>query len=424
VTLGVKRLLGSAATYIGANAINSAIPFLLLPLLTRVLAPHEYGTVTMFVTVMSVLAALTGLSVHGAVSVRFFDKDIDHPGFVGTSLLVLVGSTFLVLLAVWFLAAPLARWTQVPQGWLLVAVLTAAAQFIIHIRLVMWQVKTEALRYGVFQITQTALNLGLSVGLVLMLGMGWEGRALGVVVSVSVLSMLALYSLQRARLVRWCWNERYAKSLLRFGVPLIPHTIGGVMIAVSDRFIVTSMLGAREMGIYAAAMQVGLVIGLVADSCNKAFAPWLFQTLKQDDAVKNARIVRYTYLLFLMIPLVALLFGCSAPFILELIVGEAYRSGGDVVLYIALGGAFGGMYYLVANYVFFAGKTEWLALATLVSGLTGVAVSWWLVRVFGAVGAAQGTMFAQVMAFLLTWAIAVKSHPMPWGGVKASTKPC
>ena len=75
----LKRLVNSTATYTLANVINSAIPFLLLPVLTRVLAPAEYGVVTMFATVVSVLTAFTGLSIHGAVSVRHFDADTDHP---------------------------------------------------------------------------------------------------------------------------------------------------------------------------------------------------------------------------------------------------------------------------------------------------------------------------------------------------------
>lgn len=419
---GLRQLLGSTATYISANVVNSAIPFLLLPVLTRVLTPAEYGTVTMFTTAISVLSAFTGLSMHGAVSVRYFDKDTDHPRFVGTCLAILASSTALVLLAVWLLAAQLARWTEVPQGWLLLAVLGAAIQSIIQIRLVMWQVKNKAVHYGVFQISQTMLNLALSLGLILTVGMGWEGRTLGIVIAIFIFGALALYSLQSGRLVRWQWDVEYAKASLRFGVPLISHSMGGMMIAMSDRFVVTSILGVKEMGIYAAAMQVGSIIGFLADAGNRAFAPWLFQVLSCNDPNINARIILYTYLLFVIMPLVALLFGATAPVMLKLMVGERYRDSADVVLYIAMGGAFGGMYYLVANYVFFSEKTGWLAAATLISGVVNVAMTWWLVNAHGAVGAAQAYMLAQVLCFLVVWVLAARSHPMPWGIVGRGAK--
>ncbi len=368
----------------------------------------------MFATVMSVMSAFTGLSVHGAVSVRYFDKEIDHPRFVGVCLAILAGSAMLVLCLVWLLSMPLSNWTQVPRGWLLVAVLASAAQFVIYIRLAMWQVKHEAVRYGLFQIAQTALNLGLSLLLILIIGMGWEGRAIGIVIAIVVFGILALFSLQHASLVRWRWDPGYARTILRFGIPLVPHTVGGMMINMSDRFIVTSLLGVNETGVYAAAMQIGLVISVLADAGNKAFSPWLYGALSRNNPDSKARIVRYTYLLFLVVPLAAVLFGMAAPYILTLIVGEQFRGGSDVVLYIAVGGAFSGMYYLVANYIFFAAKNEMLALATLVSGFAGVALSWNLVGLYGAVGAAQAYMAAQGLCFLLTWLLAARSHPMPW----------
>ncbi|WP_460155205.1 lipopolysaccharide biosynthesis protein [Pseudomonas sp. S2_B12] len=162
----LKRLLNSTATYALANVINSAIPFFLLPVLTRVLAPSEYGVVTMFTTVVGALSAFTGLSIHGAVSVRHFDSGTDHPRFVGACLGVLAVSTSLVLLVVWLMAGPLARSTEIPENWLLVAVLVSAAQSIVQVRLVIWQVRNEVMRYGLFQILQTFLNLSLSLGLI------------------------------------------------------------------------------------------------------------------------------------------------------------------------------------------------------------------------------------------------------------------
>ena len=411
---GLKNLLGAAATYTAANIINSAIPFLLLPILTRILTPAEYGTVVMFTMVVGVFSTFTGLNLHGAVSVRYFEKDTDHPCFVGTTLTILVGSTLLVLLVVWLFALPLERWTEVPQFWLLAAVLASAAQFVIQIRLVMWQVTNQPVSYGVFQITQTLFNFSLSLGLILILGLGWEGRIIGIVTAISIFGVLALFSLQHKKLVSWKIKPAYIKSSLRFGVPLIPHTIGGLMLTMSDRFIVTSMLGVRETGVYAASLQIGMVIGIISSSCNKAFSPWLFKILNDDDRHKNAQIIRYTYILFIIMPFIAWLFGLSAPILLQLLVGEQFRGSEEIVQYIAMGGAFSGMYYLVANYIFFSGKTEWLFVATLISGISGLILTWWLVGKYGAVGAAIGNMLSHLICFILVWGLAAKCHTMPW----------
>ncbi|WP_416740244.1 lipopolysaccharide biosynthesis protein [Pseudomonas sp. NFX71] len=408
------KLFGSVATYASANILNSAIPFFLLPVLTRVLSPAEYGVVAMFTTVMSVLSAFTGLSLHGAVSVRYFDRETDHPRFVGTCLAVLSASTFIVLLIVWSIAEPLSRWTSLPQGWLLIAVLAAAAQTIIQIRLVVWQVKNQVVRYGSFQVIQTLVNLSLSLGLILLLGMGWEGRGLGIVGAIFLFGGAALYSLQRGCFVSWSFNPDYARAALRFGVPLIPHTVGAMMIAMSDRFIVTSALGVAATGSYAVGAQMGMVVGVLADAFVKAFAPHLYGELRKKDELAGVRIVRQCAVMFLVFLVLAICYVSVLPYVYPWIVGDEYKDSLRVAQLIGFGNAFMGMYYVVAGFIFFSEKTGYLARLTLFVGLVNVVLTYFLVDRLGVVGAAWSYVFVQLVFFLGAWCMAQRILPLPW----------
>lgn len=410
----LKRLVNSTATYTLANVINSAIPFLLLPVLTRVLAPAEYGVVTMFATVVSVLTAFTGLSIHGAVSVRHFDADTDHPRFVGTCLGLLAVSTSLVLLVVWLMAGPLSRWVEIPEGWLLVAVLASAAQAIVQVRLVIWQVRSEVWRYGLFQILQTALNLGLSLGLILLLGLGWEGRVLGICVAVFMFAGLALYGLQRRALVCWRIDRAYIRAALNFGIPLIPHAVGAMMIAMSDRFIITHLLGIGVTGAYAVGVQMGMVVGLLADAFVKAFGPHLFSELKNQDPASGVRIVRQCAAVFLGFIVLALGYVASLPYLYPLIVGEQYGASLPIAQLIGFGNAFMGMYYVVAGFLFFFEQTRLLAKLTLVVGVISIVLTYALVGSMGVSGAAWAYVLVQLLFFLGAWYLAQRVFPLPW----------
>jgi O-antigen/teichoic acid export membrane protein len=409
-----KNLLNSAAAYTVANILNSAIPFFLLPVLTRVLTPAEYGTVTMFTTIMSVLSAFTGLSIQGAVSVRYFDKQTDHPRFVGTALAVMAGSTLMVLLVVWLIADPLMQWTQVAEGWLLMAVLASASQFIIHVRLVIWQVKNEVMHYGIFQIAQTLFNLSLSLGLILMLGMGWEGRILGIVAAVFLFGNLSLYSLHRKGLVSWQWDRAYAKAVLRFGLPLIPHTIGGMMMAMSDKFIITSQLGVGVTGAYAVGAQLGMVVGLFADAFVKAYGPYLYQGLRDGGRTDGVQLAQQCLMIFLGFLFFALIYAGLLPYVHHWIVGVAYVESLRVAQLIGLGNAFLGMYYTVAGYLFFFEKTTQLAGLTFVVGLVNLVTTYVLVSYWGLIGAAWGYLIVQAILFLGAWCLAQNVYPLPW----------
>lgn len=175
-----KLLFGNAAIYLGANILNAAIPFLLLPVLTRVLTPADYGVVAMFGIVLSVLGAFTGLSVHGAIGVRYFQMQKNGLAeYVGACVGILVLSTSLILILMALFGTWISKITGVPQDWLLVAVLLSGLQFLGNIRLSLWQVGGNATLYGFFQITQSLLNAGFSLFLVLLVGLAWQGRVRG-----------------------------------------------------------------------------------------------------------------------------------------------------------------------------------------------------------------------------------------------------
>lgn len=410
----LKRLLNTTATYALANIINSAIPFFLLPVLTRVLAPTEYGVVAMFTTVVGVLSAFTGLSIHGCVSVRHFDTDTDHPRFVGACLSVLAVSTSLVLLIVWLIAEPLSLWTEIPKNWLLIAVLVSAAQAIIQVRLVIWQVRSEVMRYGVFQILQTALNLSLSLGLIFIVGLGWEGRVLGIALAIFMFAGLSLYGLHRRRLVRWSAEDQYVRAVLKFGVPLIPHAVGAMLISMSDRFIVTHLLGIGVTGAYAVGVQMGMVVGLLADAFVKAFGPHLFSELKARDAASSVRMMRQCAVVFAGFLMLAISYVLILPYLYPFIVGEQYASSLPIAQLIGFGNAFMGMYYVVAGFLFFFERTVLLAKLTFTVGLLSTVLTYSLVRWLGVAGAAWAYVVVQILFFLGAWYLAQRVFPLPW----------
>ena len=411
-----SKLFGNTAIYLGANILNAGIPFLLLPILTRVLTPADYGTVAMFGIVLSVVGAFTGLSVHGAIGVRYFQlgkKELAE--YVGTCVGILVVSSSVLFLLVAVFRSWLASVSGVPSDWLLVAVVLSGLQFLGHIRLSLWQVSGEAIKYGAFQISQSLLNAAISLILILAVGMAWEGRVLGQTLAVTLFGVIALGWLLRDGLLRLPREWRvHSRDALKFGMPLIPHVIGGLLIVAADRFVITRLLDVAQAGIYMVALQVGQALALMTESFNKAYAPWLMKNLSRPTEALRITIVRGTYLYFVLVLAAAAAFGLSAPMFLSFLVGESFRAAGELVIYIALGFAFNGCYYMVTGFVFFRSKTKVLALVTFVSGLINIPLMLVLVEHNGIAGAGQAFMLTHALSFIGTWWLAHKVHPMPW----------
>lgn len=410
----ISRLFGSVMTYALANVLNSAIPFFLLPILTRVLSPEQYGLVTIFTSLMAVFSVFTGLNLHGAVSVRYFDKETNHPSFVGACFAVLAASTTIVLFLVWVLSGLLTKWTGLPVVWLLAAVLASALQTVIYVRLVMWQVKGDAAFYGLFQICQTLVNLGLSLWLILKVGMNWEGRVIGIVGALLLFGILAFFNLQRSGFIDWRLDRPYVQAALRFGVPLVPHSIGGMMMAMSDRFVVTALAGLGATGAYAVGAQVGMVVGLLADSFNKAYGPHLLRELQGREGKVDVALARQCLFVFAGFLGLALFFVVLVPLVYMFFVGEKYQASLLAAQWVGFGNAFLGMYYVVSGFVFYSEKTWLLSRLTLICGLVNVLLTYLLVGLLSAVGAAVAYCIVQILFFCGALHLSQKVCPIPW----------
>ena len=204
------------------------------------------------------------------------------------------------------------------------------------------------------------------------------------------------------------------REALAFGAPLIPSTVGIFLIGLADRFIINHRLGLAQAGLYMVAVQLGLAMSVATDAFNKAFVPWLYESLKSNSEAAKLKLVRGTWLYFAVALSVASLVALSSYWILYLVAGSKYTGAAGALAGQAFGQAFGGMYLMVTNYIFYAQKTRSLALVTFSAGLLGFGLAWFLVPIMGISGA--GVAFATTMAlrFVLTWVLAHKVCPMPW----------
>ena len=417
ISLG-GSLAGDTAVYLFSNILNAAIPFILLPILTRYLGPHEYGKVAMFQTLLGALSAFVGLSVAGAATRKYYDRNInDHEFkiFIATCLQILLVSSGLVFLIMAIFGQKLTAWLGLQTNWAQLAVFISTVSVVIQLRLTQWQIRKRARQYGILQVLQSIFNMALSLLLIVILLIGAEGRIIAQVWTAGIFAVLALFLLKRDGLLGFFfWRPGYLREVLAFGVPLIPHVTGMFLLSSVDRFFINAKLGLSEAGIYMIAVQLTGAMGLVYDAINKAYVPWLFERLNRGKREEKRQIVQYTYAWFAINLIMAGLAFIIGPWLVTQIAGENFARAGEVIGWLALGQAFAGMYLMVTNYIFYSKRTGLLSLFTITSGLINVMLLIVLIETFGFKGAAIASAIAMAIRFILTWWLAQRSHPMPW----------
>jgi O-antigen/teichoic acid export membrane protein len=408
-------LFRSAGIYTLTLAINSAIPFLLMPVLTRYLTPTDYGIVAMFGVLLSFVAPFTGLSIHGAIARQYYDRDeVDMPRYVTNCLLILLSSTVIVGIIFYLLAEPISRVSSFPMQWMWAVIVVSAAQFINQVNLTLWQVQVKPVPYGIYQIAQTIVNLGFTLWFVVGLGMDWQGRIRAQVIAFGAFAIFGLLLLCRNGWIRLKVNKDYIKNALNFGVPLIPHALSGTIKTMVDRVMITSMVSVASTGLYSVGFQIGMIIGILEDSFNRAFVPWLYERLKRDQYGEKIMIVKLTYIYFVGIICLALALGAIAPWFLSFFVGPQFEGSGQFVLWIAVGFAFNGMYKMVVNYIFYMRKTHILAWVTFFTAIGSIMLNYFAIKYWGAIGAAYTYALVGFITFLIVWFLSSRVYSMPW----------
>jgi O-antigen/teichoic acid export membrane protein len=403
--------------YTFSSILSAAIPFLLLPILTRYLTPEQYGQIAMFNIFTAALAAVIGLSIHGAANRRFFDENVtsvELSRFNGNCFFILLTSTLLVLFLFVFIDYYLANYLGIPVIWIYLGILSVFCTFVLNLRLGQWQIRGKAKLYGAFQVLNSFVVLSFSLLFVIFLHLGPSGRIYGIVLTSLLVGLVSFCTLLNDKLFLFEYNRQDINEALSFGVPLIPHVLGGFLLLSVDRLVINKELGLEMTGIYMVAVSLGGALNIIFNSINKAYSPWLFGQLKEDNQAKKIKIVKKTYIYFVFLILMSLLAFFIAPHILKLIVGEKFHQAAEVLPIIVIGQVFLGMYFMVTNYIFYVKKTKYLSYVTISSGALNVALLLVLIPSYGISGAALAFMVANFFQFMFTFIISAKFYAMPW----------
>ncbi|GBK99348.1 polysaccharide biosynthesis protein [Vibrio harveyi] len=408
-------MIKKSAIYLVSNIANSAIPFLLLPVLTRTLSQEEYGEVAIFQTLLFALNSVVGISAHGLANRKYFEninrKELAM--FYGDCFYVLLASTGVCFILTLFFGGWISGIIGIKLQFLYIGIVVSLFNFIVQFKLNIYQVQSKALNFGILQISKSLLNVIFSLVLVVSYGLGSEGRIDAQMYSSAFFAIFVIAIFIRDKKIILS-KPKYVREIVSFGVPLIPHLFGFFLINSLDRIVISNELGMTYAGIYMVAVQFSLAIHIIFDAQNKALVPWLFAKLEKNNSKDKRRIVCLTYKYFGLLVLVAILCFIVVPYVVLLVAGSGYEESASIVGYLCLGQIFNGMYLMVTNYIFFAKRTGVLSLVTVSSGILNIILLLFLVEQYGINGAAYSFVISKMCQFLGTWLLASKVYDMPW----------
>lgn len=403
----------SVVIYTFSNLLSSALPFILLPFLTIALGQEDYGVLSNLTGLMALAMPLVGINFVSAYSRQFYKENINISEYVGTGILLQVLLSAIVSIGFFVFQHWISEKTGIAPKFILIIGVYCLIFGVSEIVLTYWRLKEKVWYFAGFRVIRTLVEVALTFWFILGFDSNYEGRVWGIFLAAALGFVPIIIVLFRISYNKLTWNKEYLRHMLRFGVPLIPHALGGTILAYSDKIIITNEMSLADNGVYSVAFQVALIIGLLQNSFNQAWVPWFYKTLTNANNAAKSKIVKitYTYYVLLSIATVGLILGTPLIF---LILGKEFSAGSDLVFWIAIGFLFNGFYKMVVNYLFFMEKTLLIGAITVIAAITNILLNFWLIPLYGLNGAAIATASTFFLQFVIVGIAAQRIYPMPW----------
>jgi O-antigen/teichoic acid export membrane protein len=247
-------------------------------------------------------------------------------------------------------------------------------------------------------------NVLLTIGATIVLVVGWEQGALGVIVgnfTGTLLVYVALLAVHREQL-----GLQFSRPLLRemnhFGLPLVPAALALIVVNFSDRFFLVHLADLHEVGLYEIGVRIASAMVLLLTAFRMAWPAFAY-SIEDDGEAKRTYAYVLTYLVAIASWL-ALGLGLLAPWLVRLLATPQFYEGARVVAPLAFGGMVYAAYIVMAIGVGRAKRTQlnW-AITGLAAGVN-VALNLILIPRYGMMGAAVATVAAYAIMFAaMTW---------------------
>ena len=410
-----KPVARSIVIYACAFAVAAATPFLLLPILTKMLSPLQFGEVTSFLMLAAMVGNVASLSAHGMVSVRYFKSDTStFRAIVTTSVAAVLVAHVMIAVAVAVLFPVLRYVFELPLGLMLFGVLAASCLSLNLIFLSIFQSSGQPMGYLAARLVQAVVEILLCIALVFLVSADSGARIYSYAAALAASAAFGLQYCVRKGYLGAHVSRAALRDLLRFGIPMLPHVAAGTAIVYLDRLLVSTLLGVESLGIFMVAMQIGMVMVAIIEPLNKALAPWLFAQLSKDDTAVRVEVVRRTYGLHAALVVAGAVIALVAHVFFDRLIGARYEAARTLIPWMITGFILQGMYYTVVNYLFYAERTGRLSVVSSFTAAVGCVVSYVLISAFGLLGAGISFAINNTILFVLVWLAASRAVAMPW----------
>lgn len=385
-----KQLAKNTIIIFFGRVCTQLISFFLLPLYTSYLATKEYGTVDLIQTYVTLLVPIITLELEMSIfrflidsrkSEKETNKLISNNFFIlGISL-----SIFSILYII------VSSFVTIPYRWLILVDIIVCVLSGNFLQVARGFGKT--LDYAISCILTGLTTVISNIILICFVHMQAEGMIISMALANFICSLylfirLKLYSKINFKIV----DFKQIKEMYKYSLPLIPNGISWWIVNVSDRSIISIVLGASANGLYAISNKFPTIISSLTGVFNLSWSESAALHINSSDRDEFFSDITNTILRLFMALGVGML--ACMPFVFPILIDVKYNDAYNYIPFLVLGTVFNVAICLYSQ-VYLAKKlSKQVASTAIVGAIINILINVIFIKQIGLYAAAISTMIS------------------------------
>lgn len=409
------KLFRNIIIFVFGTVLNKGLNFFILPVMTYYLTKEDYGMLGVITSIVTISVVYIGFFPSNFIMVKFDKLGKEKMGRYISNILIQMFTTFLLICFVLYLSQSLLFPTYDERASLVLYI--AFLSFF----LVFWQqfstiiqLEKDAIKYTLFQFTQTIAIIGLSLLLIIEFSWGWKGKFFAEMMIFCLSAGYALYYIYKNDYIVFDFDILKQKELFAFLFPLSFYVVGLYIMGTMDKILLANMVSLDVAGVYAIAITMSIVINIVFDAILRALEPYLFEWLNSEKYSDKILIVKTTYLFSLFIVFSIALYIFLAPYIFNFMIDEKFNGALAYMPILLLAYGFEGLRKPITEFLNQIDKVKIVGGITFLAAILNVLLNYMLIPYYGALGAAYATLISFFLLYIATLLFMLKYTNLPW----------
>jgi O-antigen/teichoic acid export membrane protein len=397
---GFRKYFANTSWLMGERILRMIVALFVGVYVARYLGPARFGLLSYAGSFVGLFGALATLGLDGIVVRELVKTPERRDELLGTAFGLKIGGAILLWVAI-LAAVPLTNNDLQTNS--LIAIIAFAAIFqAFNVIYFNFQAEVKSKYVVHAQLVQLVISsITKLVFIAIEAPLIWFALVYLLDAVVLAVGLSVMYLRNSGKLWYWQWKWQVATGLLRDSWPLI---LSGMVISIYmkiDQVMIKEMLGAEEVGLYAAAVRLSEAWYFIPMAITSSLFPAIVNAKKQSEELYYQRLQRLYDLMVWMAVAIALPTTFLAPWIIELLYGEAYIGAANVLSIHIWAGVFVFLGVASSKWLLNENLQIFSTINTTIGAIINIVLNYYLIQHIGIIGAAVSTLISYLVAAYL-----------------------